>query len=689
MEKVLKEFLFQKKILVADARFEEKNVFETLFSLANLFGIQVTKGEVLANREMIEFAAGQLGQDVPAPFYQGFPESVRNLSPDQLLFDQLIHYAITYGLGFFSQPGHSLFENQDLRRTAFKENCEVREFEIITEEEAVRLLTQAARDVLSSSRPLNDQNLAFIKAMVLTMDYKIETCASKNTAIRLMVALRDASFLRFLTLSDMIKVAEEIQWQNYQSEDLKKLNWKNQDRKFMTKLLDEKCKEPDGSFRTCYERQALWCGLLHHIHYQPKTTFGRHFVSCMRSGKNNSAYSHFECSLKQGDVRKAVEDLGREKGAGAILRNLQYIVSRIKNEEDLQYVLDRIDTSNGILLLQLLVKFTKPEDIEKIVPRSFKFTKHSLLKVHRESDQEIGHRRSFITKRETERIYAFLREKIRNLYQGRLGTVYVDQGMKNIALPLQESASSSGLGVLPKGSRIAIPEGKKIRAFTYWEKVDDIDLSVIGMLENGEQIEFSWRTMADLQSEALVYSGDETSGYLGGSEYFDLDVQAFRKLFPTVKYLVFCNNVYSSLNFAQCFCKAGYMLRDIQDSGEIFEPKTVQTSFLINCPSTFAYLFAIDLEKSEFLWLNVDRQGAVHVAGTTDLSFLIDYFTMCDVFNVYDLVTLMAKRVTTDPAEADLIVSDQKKDFVQGKQIIQSRDVEKIMALMNLPMNKK
>ena len=131
------------------------------------------------------------------------------------------------------------------------------------------------------------------------------------------------------------------------------------------------------------------------------------------------------------------------------------------------------------------------------------------------------------------------------------------------------------------------------------------------------------------------------------------------------------------------------MLRDIQDSGEIFEPKTVQTSFLINCPSTFAYLFAIDLEKSEFLWLNVDRQGAVHVAGTTDLSFLIDYFTMCDVFNVYDLVTLMAKRVTTDPAEADLIVSDQKKDFVQGKQIIQSRDVEKIMALMNLPMNKK
>ena len=173
MEKVLKEFLFQKKILVADAREEEKNIFETLFSLANLFGIHVTKGETLANREMIEFAAEQLGQIVPKPFYEGFPDSVRELSPDQLLFDQIVHYTITYGFGYFSRPGHSLFENKDFRRTAFKENCEIREFEIITEEEAGRLLSQATKDILSSSRPLNDQNLAVVKAMVLTMNYEI------------------------------------------------------------------------------------------------------------------------------------------------------------------------------------------------------------------------------------------------------------------------------------------------------------------------------------------------------------------------------------------------------------------------------------------------------------------------------------------------------------------------------------
>ena len=446
MEKVLKEFLFQKKILVADAREEEKNVFETLFSLANLFGIHVTKGETLANREMIEFVAEQLGQIVPAPFYEGFPESVRELSPDQLLFDQIVHYTITYGFGYFSKPGHSLFENKDFQRTAFKENCEIKEFGIITEDEARDLLWQAANDMLSSSRPLNDQNLAVLKAMILTMDYKVATCASKNTAIRLMTALRDVSYASYLTLSDLTKVAEEIQWQNYQSEDVRKLNWKNQDRKFMTKLLDEKCKAPDPSFQTCYERQAMWCGLLHHIHYQPKTAFGRHFVSCMRSGKNNSAYSHFVGSLESGNVRKAVTDLGREKGAGAILRNLNYIVSRIKNEGDLQFVLERLDTSNGVLLLQLLVRFARPEDIERIRPRSFKFTKNSLLKVHRESDLEIGHRRSFITKQESDRIYAFLKEKVREVYQGRLGTVYVDQDIKNLALPLQESASSSGLG---------------------------------------------------------------------------------------------------------------------------------------------------------------------------------------------------------------------------------------------------
>ena len=68
-----------------------------------------------------------------------------------------------------------------------------------------------------------------------------------------------------------------------------------------------------------------------------------------------------------------------------------------------------------------------------------------------------------------------MRDSLRKLLAGKLGRVYVSPDMYNIALPLQENTSNGGYGVLPKGSRIHIEEGKKIRAFTYWEKVNDID----------------------------------------------------------------------------------------------------------------------------------------------------------------------------------------------------------------------
>ena len=81
----------------------------------------------------------------------------------------------------------------------------------------------------------------------------------------------------------------------------------------------------------------------------------------------------------------------------------------------------------------------------------------------------------------------------------------------------------------------------------------------------------------------------------------------FREIYPNVEYLVFSDNVYSAKMFSVIDCRAGYMLRDIEDSGEIFEPKTVQTSFKINCDSTFAYLFAIDLTR---VWIKSAKRLA-------------------------------------------------------------------------------
>ena len=129
------------------------------------------------------------------------------------------------------------------------------------------------------------------------------------------------------------------------------------------------------------------------------------------------------------------------------------------------------------------------------------------------------------------------------------------------------------------------------------------------------------------------------------------------------------------------------MLRDIQDSGQVFEPKTVQTSFTIDCESTFAYLFAIDLKSNDFIWLNTVRQSSQTIAGQSSLSYLTRYFNLTSVMNLMDLFSMMASEISHSPVEAEWIISDKDTDAAAAKDngaaLIRSCDIEQIMALMN------
>ena len=190
--------------------------------------------------------------------------------------------------------------------------------------------------------------------------------------------------------------------------------------------------------------------------------------------------------------------------------------------------------------------------------------------------------------------------------------------------------------------------------------------------------------MFDRTGDGIVYSGDQTSGYDGGSEYFDVDPVLFRKRYPSVRYLVFCDNVFSGVPFSSCICRAGYMIRDRIDSGEVFEPKTVQSSFAANGQSTFCYLFALDLDANDFIWLNISRKSQARIAGTTDFAFLLDDFRTTDVMNVYEFFKLMATELVDDPIDADVVVTDGAAALKEGAELIRSWDTERMIALLNL-----
>lgn len=705
METIFIDYLFNKNFFVAQNK-EHSFQPEIWITLAKKFNINVTGDIHCLETDMIEAANRNLGYRVPEPFYRGFPDTVKSLTPSELLYDQIFSYLTTYGLGDFSEARHSIFETQ-IKRKVFDEEAEIKEFTIIIEEEAIEKISEYVDQLLSGTRQLSAEQYMIVQYYLKFYNKIPDHCASKNTALRLISDLHDPKLYKFIDLYDIPKLAEQLNWYSRKFNhryNAKKLNLTNPDRKLITKIMDNMFQDfvnkYDSEFIVrqylqCFEQKDRWAGLLHHIHYKPKFSIAKQFLEYMRGKKNYSIMSSFEKIMSRVHAEGtgftavvAAKYLLKEKGQGALLRNLDYIISRCWDDSEIDQVVSLIDTKNVILLYQLMQHYS----IEQPEKRIFKWINHEMMNVHYEGPDENPNRKTRLGQRERMFVMSAIDRQIRKLLKDRLGKVYISPKMKNIALPIQEGASTGGYGTLTRGSRIRIPEGKKVRAFTYWEKVNDIDLSVIGLGADDKQTEFSWRSMWGRQSNAICYSGDQTAGYGGGSEYFDVDIDAFREMYPDIHYLVFCNNIYSYEcdSYKNCECRAGFMLRDKIDSGEVFEPKTVKSSFKIDCDSRFAYLFAIDLKARDFIWLNIDKNSQTRVAGTTRMDFLTQYFYILETMNVYDFFAMQARELVLTPSSADIIVADEDDEFSdylamnKKLEVIHSYDTERIIQLMNL-----
>ncbi len=679
MDLFFKKTLFDKHLFVNDYLQPSNDATEIRYALAQKLGIWVESGWEDLHLDEIRLASEKLGRFVPEAFYVNFPESVQALSGFTLYLDQMLHYAKTYGHGDFDQPGRSLFE-EEIKRSAMSEKVKPQTFRMISEKEAEKVLADLAEDLLSSTRPLSPDRFEFLKNYILSVNPPVRHCACKDTAIRLLLETRDFSFSHFLSLSDVMKTVDFLNYFYYGSNNVRKLNLRNADRKFLSALLDSIFERGNVNTVDCFEKQALWQGFLHHIHYRPKTEKAQSFVSAIRNGKNRSAYSAFERKMAEGNPADALKVLQTQKGSGAVLRNLNYLLSRAKTEEEIDSILSKIETDNIPVLIQMIVSYDVPSDRL----RNFIFERHQMLFRHSETVEEAERRKSALPQNVRIHVRETLLSKLRALLKNKLGKVYIAPEMYRIALPLQEGTSKGGYGTLPKGSRFSIPADKKIRAFTYWEGVNDIDLSALGISRLWQTSEeFSWRTMSDRQSKGICFSGDQTSGMRGGSEFYDLTPSAFKREYPHVQYLLFFDNVYSQVPFSDCTCTAGFMLRDRKDSGEIFEPKTVKTSFRIDCNSTHACLFGLDLSTDEFVWLNLSLAGQQYIAGGTDYSFLEKYLHLTETLNVGTLAEMLATEVVSDPSRADVVVANEAENVRPDAEVVHSWDFEKVLAWMN------
>ncbi|MGW3496000.1 hypothetical protein [Streptomyces sp. NPDC001020] len=177
------------------------------------------------------------------------------------------------------------------------------------------------------------------------------------------------------------------------------------------------------------------------------------------------------------------------------------------------------------------------------------------------------------------------------------GHLLIDPDVLDVALPLSGKATASGLGVLPRGSMSPV-DGELLRFFVYWkqsERTTDYDLSALQL--NADYATVSWLSYTNLRIAEGEHSGDITDAPDGASEFINLRLGAVRGtcIVPQV-------NIFSGEGFEEVEESFfGFMLRETEQKGRPFEPRTVRMKSELRGPGRVALPLAF-LRGSDGRW---------------------------------------------------------------------------------------
>jgi hypothetical protein len=160
----------------------------------------------------------------------------------------------------------------------------------------------------------------------------------------------------------------------------------------------------------------------------------------------------------------------------------------------------------------------------------------------------------------------------------------VDADLLDVALPLSDKAMPAGFGLLPRGSTTAA-DGEVLGFFIHWkqtQQVTDFDLSALILDGNGDNP--IWLSYTSLTHPSGRHSGDIIDAPDGATEFIDLELCKVDRRFiiPQV-------HVYSGEGFEEVEESFfGFMLRDREQRGKPFEPRTVRMKSDLRGPNRVA-----------------------------------------------------------------------------------------------------
>lgn len=263
-----------------------------------------------------------------------------------------------------------------------------------------------------------------------------------------------------------------------------------------------------------------------------------------------------------------------------------------------------------------------------------------------------------------------------------LGKVYIDEDFKNYLVPFSQRSASKAVKTIVRGSKLPIKEdATAVRGFIWWTNTNDtrndwdegrvdIDLSAAVYDENWGYMEHVSYTHLRSSKYRMYHSGDITNGGSvngkGVAEFIDIDIDSVSN---GARYVVFQVHDYSCRGFVHLpNCRFGWMEREDVNSGEIFEPSTVEMKMDLTAESTTAIPVIFDCKERKFIWCDMNLAvSSTRYGGNNLESNLQGVTATCygmahlNKANIYDLVMMNAiarGSIVTDRNEADIIFSN-------------------------------
>lgn len=645
------------------------------------------------------------------PMYADFPKGVMDAHFSELYINAMVHY---WSDGILYPKNHRkrvndrlpLFDETKVKvlqlgseadvRQIFDNICTSRTSISRTDREDIAYLFETENMKLPDNIP-HKENAAYISALYLQKNPLARVSGLRKyiktatDVLRLVTAMSDGD----------VSLAENTRYKSFT----------RRQRRMIMELLSG-CPNIEGDMLRYKER---WIRIGERIHPSEfdcsrYTLAYDRAINAFDKLRNNRKIETFagkvEFDLAYGEYESALAEL--VKRPGELARRLDQLLRVAHKESVIRSFASVAEKVSTPVLLQVREHFLHRAEHADV--RVF-FPKGSLAKCHSERNNLPD-----IDEKYCQEVIRICENALVKIYGQRepMGKVYLSEDYRNYVVPFSQRSASKAMKTIVRGSRLPMDsQTNAVRAFIWWTNMDkcdfesydsgriDIDLSAAIFDENWNYMEHVSYTNLKSAKYKACHSGDIVNGGPvdgdGVSEFLDVDVDSVVRC--GARYVVYQVYSFTCQTYADMpHAMFGWMERADVDSGEIYEPKTVEQKLDLTADSMVCIPVIFDCVKREFIWcdMNMSLSGIhANIGGNNLESNLSGVAAVCySMVNVkkpdlYDLIALnvMGRGVLVDNREDADIVFDTElylnNDTVENerdKMVITPYDTELFMS---------